>query len=210
MGKRNKLTPEYFTKLLINSGRKRGHLRYYTLLVVVILLITAITSPRVQETLVDTQPGLYQVLTVNDGDTIVVDMNNVEQTIRLIGVDTPETQHPQKPVQCFGKAATNFTKDLVAGQTVRLEADPLSDNRDRYDRLLRYVFVGDTLVNKELIAEGYGFALTSFPHSRLDDFVASETTARQENRGLWSGCELIENEFGRFETDAAESVDGRY
>jgi endonuclease YncB( thermonuclease family) len=83
--------------------------------------------------------NLHQVLSVADGDTILVDMHGKTETIRLIGVDTPETHHPNKPVQCFGPEASDFTQLAeLAGEYVRLEADMFSDNRDRYDRLLRF------------------------------------------------------------------------
>lgn len=204
MAKKNKLTPEYFYKLLVNSGRHKGHAKYYALLVFVVFLVTAVNSPRLQDALVEGQPGLYTVLHVSDGDTIVVDMGNVEQTVRLIGVDTPETHHPQKPVQCFGEAASEFTTALVEGKQVRLEADEQTDNRDRYDRLLRYVYIDGTLVNAEIIRQGYGFALNSFPHSQIELFRSLEKQARNQKAGLWSGCDLLENEYGSYETAPKE------
>jgi len=145
-------------------------------------------------------PGTYQVTQFADGDTIVVDMNGKEERIRLIGVDTPETQDPRKPVQCFGYAASEFTKQLIGTSTVRLEADALSSNRDRYNRLLRYVYLPDSrLVNAEIIKQGYGFAYTSFPFTKLDEFKNYETEARNGNKGLWGSCqpELDSNGFIR-------------
>src|SRR3989344_374405 len=107
------------------------------------------------------QPGLYRVNKFDDGDTIAVDMNGTEETIRFIGVDTPETHDPRKAVQCFGQAAANFTKNLIGTSNVRLEADPLNTNLDRYSRLLRYVYLpSGALVNSEIIKQGYGFAYT--------------------------------------------------
>lgn len=97
-------------------------------------------------------PGLYKVVKFDDGDTIAVDMQGKTETIRFIGVDTPETHDPRKPVQCYGKTASAFTKKLIGDSPVRLEADPLSGNRDRYDRLLRYIYLPNgTLVNEALV-----------------------------------------------------------
>src|SRR5690606_21115102 len=104
------------------------------------------------------QPGMYHVLRAEDGDTITIAMEGREERVRLIGVDTPETQDPRKPVQCFGRAASEFTKNVVTNKSVRLEADPENTNRDRYNRLLRYVYVDDVLLNAEIIKQGYGFA----------------------------------------------------
>ena len=134
-------------------------------------------------------PGLYQVTKFDDGDTIQVDMEGKKETIRFIGVDTPETHDPRKPIQCFGKAAAAFTKNLIGENRVRLEADPTNSNRDRYQRLLRYVYLPNgTLVNKKIIAEGYGFALVSFPFQKMEEFKAVQVTAREQNKRVWGGC----------------------
>ena len=143
------------------------------------------------------QPGLYKVAYFDDGDTIDVDMNGSREKIRFIGVDTPETHDPRKAVQCFGHAAAAFTKELIANQAVRLESDPLSSNRDRYNRLLRYVYLPDgRLVNLEIIEQGYGFAYTSFPFTKSDKFLQTQTETRQQHRGLWHDCQPTENQYG--------------
>lgn len=147
--------------------------------------------------------GYYHVTSVEDGDTITVDMNGLEERVRFIGVDTPETKDPRKPVQCFGRAASAFTKQLIADNPVRLELDPLSSNRDRYDRLLRYIYLPDgRLVQAEIIKGGYGFAYTSFPFTKSDEFTAYQTAARAEGRGLWSNCTLTPNKYGGFTPNA--------
>lgn len=133
--------------------------------------------------------GQYRVTEFADGDTITVDMNGTKERIRMIGVDTPETHDPRKPVQCFGQAASKFTRDLIGSGPVRLEADSLNTNRDRYQRLLRYVYNdSNQLVNHEIIKQGYGFAYLSFPFERLEEFKQSEKEAREQKRGLWSQC----------------------
>jgi micrococcal nuclease len=136
-------------------------------------------------------PGQFEVAKVYDGDTIGVQINTKIEKVRLIGVDTPETHHPKKPVQCFGQAASDYTTKNLLGKKVRLESDPIGDNIDRYSRLLRYVYLEDgTLWNQKLVADGYGFAYTSFPFGKSDEFRQAEKSARENNRGLWGGCEI--------------------
>lgn len=137
----------------------------------------------------DAPPGFYNVTEFYDGDTIAVDMNGAEEKVRMIGVDTPETHDPRKPVECFGKAASEFTKNLIGDDPVRLEADPTNSNRDRYQRLLRYVYVPNgTLVNAEIIKQGYGFAYLSFPFQKMSEFKQYEDEAQAGNKGLWADC----------------------
>lgn len=160
------------------------------------------------QSIIDTPaPGNYRVIAVNDGDTITVDMNGAEERIRFIGVDTPETQDPRKPVQCFGKAATNFATNLIMNESdsiVRLEADQLSSNRDRYNRLLRYVYLQDgRLAQAEIISQGYGFAYTSFPFTKSDEFKQLENSAREQNLGLWNTCQPTPNDYGGYDSSNA-------
>ena len=126
----------------------------------------------------------YLCTRVVDGDTIIVSIDGKKERVRLIGVDTPETKHPKKPVQYFGKEASAFTKRMVEGKKVRLEYD--QQHRDRYNRLLAYVYLEDgTFLNAEIIKQGYGFAYTRFPFKYLDDFRNYEKEARHDKRGLW-------------------------
>ena len=144
-----------------------------------------------QSILSSNQPGLYRVVEFNDGDTIVVDMNGSQETIRFIGVDTPETHKPNTPIQCYGPEASTYTKQLIGSQSVRLQADPLNTNRDRYGRLLRYVYLpNDTLVEQKLITQGYGFAYTHFPFEKAAEFKIYEQEARAAGKGLWSACQV--------------------
>lgn len=156
---------------------------------------TDIAKPIVQKAQ-ESQPGLYTVTSFTDGDTISVDMNGTEEKVRMIGVDTPETKDPRKEVQCYGKAASAFTKTLIGDSKIRLEADPTNTNRDRYNRLLRYVYLpDDTMVNAEIIKQGYGFAYTYFPFEKLDEFKSYQKQAEEQNAGLWGECivETLEN-----------------
>lgn len=149
-------------------------------------------------------PGLFSVTRFADGDTITVDMNGKKETIRMIGVDTPETHDPDTPVQCYGPAASAYTKNLIGQQKVRLEADPTNQNRDRYGRLLRYVYLPDgRLVQEEIIKNGYGFAYTSFPFTKKDLFVKLQEEARANSKGLWGNCTVVEEDNGRKQTNPA-------
>lgn len=137
------------------------------------------------------QPGLAHVDHDVDGDTIDITLNGRKDTVRFIGVDTPETHDPRKPVQCYGPEAAAHTKSVLEGQNVRLAADPQDSDRDKYGRLLRYVYLPDgTLYNAQLITDGWGFAYTIFPFSRLNDFRALQASAKASGRGLWSTCNV--------------------
>lgn len=163
------------------------------------LIILLVPKPKDVSAPTALQAGYYKIAQFDDGDTVVVDMNGAEETIRFIGVDTPETHDPRKPVQCFGHAAADFTKNLIGDNPIRLEADPTNTNRDRYNRLLRYVYLPDgTLVNLEIVKQGYGFAYLSFPVQKMEEFKTAQKEAREANRGLWSGCKPIANEYGGF------------
>lgn len=188
-------------------NRRRGF--WFGLIALCIFVLCAIVagnyviqnSPNfdIQGTSTSIPTGYYKVTDFHDGDTISIDMDGQIEKIRLIGVDTPETQDPRKAVQCFGKAASQFTKELIGNDPVRLEADDLSTNRDRYDRLLRYVYIPDgRLVNEEIIKQGYGFAYTSFPFTKSEQFKLHETSARENNLGLWASCRPTENQYGGF------------
>lgn len=130
-----------------------------------------------------------RVVKVVDGDTIHVQVGSVREKVRYIGIDTPETKDPRKPVQCFGQRASQFNERLVAGERVRLVRDV--EERDRYGRLLAYVFRDrDALfVNAELARLGYAQPLTIAPNVRYADrFAALAREARRAGRGLWAAC----------------------
>ena len=128
-----------------------------------------------------------------DGDTIRVRLagdDGARERVRLIGVDTPETSDPRRPVQCFGKEAAGFTaRALPAGEAVRLVRDV--EARDRYGRLLAYVYRArdDLFVNLVLVERGYAQPLTIPPNlAHADQFVAAAARARADGRGLWGAC----------------------
>lgn len=172
---------------------KRDSKRLITLVVGLLSLLVAYIQQQPQAPLtkavVHNQSGFYQVTEFVDGDTLTVDMNGTKEKVRLIGVDTPETHDPRKSVQCFGQAASDFTKQLIGSNRVRLENDPENTDRDRYNRLLRYVYLPDgRLVNAELVKQGYAFAYTLFPFTKLEEFRGFEQDARQQSAGLWGQC----------------------
>lgn len=133
--------------------------------------------------------NFYKVLSVVDGDTIKVEINDTKETLRLIGLDTPETVDPRKVVQCFALEASNKAKEILTNKNVRLEADSTQGERDKYNRLLRYVFLEDgTFYNQLMIAEGYAHEYTydSNPYKYQTDFIAAERQARELKKGLWN------------------------
>jgi micrococcal nuclease len=130
------------------------------------------------------------VVRVVDGDTIVADVDGTDERVRLIGIDTPESVKPNTPVKCFGKEASEHTADLLPeGTPVRLVLDV--EERDRYDRLLAYVYRasdGD-FVNLTIARDGYAQQSTFPPNvAHVDEFRAAVAQARAAGRGLWSAC----------------------
>lgn len=128
--------------------------------------------------------GQYAVERVVDGDTIVLANGD---RVRYIGIDTPESVQPGRPVECYGREAAQKNKDLVQGRRVTLEKD-VSD-RDSFGRLLRYVYVDGLFVNGELVKGGYAKAARYPPDTRHHDtFVALQREASRSNLGLWGAC----------------------
>lgn len=133
----------------------------------------------------------FRVLKVVDGDTIQVDVRGKKETVRLLGIDTPESVDPRKPVQCFGKEATSKMKSFIAGKSVILVDDSSQGNRDKYKRLLRYVYLPDsvrTFVNGEMVKQGYAFSYKQYPTKMLNKFNNFEKNAREKSLGLWGSC----------------------
>jgi micrococcal nuclease len=129
------------------------------------------------------------VTRVVDGDTVHVRIGGDDEAVRYIGVDTPETVKPGTPVQCFGKAASAYNHRLVEGQQVRLRFD--AERRDRYGRLLAYVYRDrdGLFVNAALVRRGYATTLTIAPNtSHARELSALERRARRSRRGLWRAC----------------------
>ena len=128
-----------------------------------------------------------QVARVIDGDTIRVRLaDGARDTVRLTGVDTPETGHPTQGVEPYGPEAAADTRARLAGATVRLVADPAGDHQDASGRLLRYVMLpSGEHVNATLIREGYATAIRTFPYSRHAECLQLDAQARAARRGQW-------------------------
>lgn len=186
----------------LSTWVRHRHPIIYILAFMLIPLVIALLNQNSLKKAERIQPGLYSIKEFVDGDTIVVNMNGYAETIRLIGVDTPETHKPNTPVQCYGPVAAAYTKQLIGSNRVRLQADPLDTNRDRYGRLLRYVYLPDgTMVEEKLISGGYGFAYTSFPFQKKDSFKSLEDQAKTAGRGLWSACQVTVEDNGVRQTN---------
>lgn len=159
---------------------------------VVALLVTALSGTALgcaQGGVGEGPAGSATVTSIIDGDTIVVDIAGQEHRVRLLGVDTPETVHPARPVECFGPEAAERLSELTPpGSTLRLERD--LELRDAYGRLLAYLFTEDgTFVNLVLVEEGYAEAMQIPPNTaRTGEIADAERQARREGRGLWSAC----------------------
>lgn len=165
--------------------RSRTHI---IVLAVAGLLAAACVSPASSGPPADAGVGVVTHLV--DGDTLDVDLDGTTERVRLIGVDTPESVAPNRPVQCYGTEASAYLAALVpVGSTVRLERD--AEARDQYGRLLAYVYRADDdlLVNLALVEQGYADAVTYGDNEALyDRLVAAEVEARDGGRGLWGVC----------------------
>jgi len=151
---------------------------------------TNVTDRVPTTTIVIVTPNAH-VVRVVDGDTIVAAfLDHAEtSTIRFLGMNTPETVDPRRPVECFGKEASKFVKQLLTDKDIRLVADPEADDQDNYGRLLRNIVLLDgTDVNALLVREGYAYAYVSFPQNkkRKTDLKRLEQEAKSLGRGLWS------------------------
>ncbi|TSC86178.1 MAG: micrococcal nuclease [Parcubacteria group bacterium Gr01-1014_8] len=196
------------------------HAFYIALLALVILALTVATtwyppsssnsqlaSPSLETVAPETEMSeategekkeTYRVVKVVDGDTLALEMGGNSVTVRLIGLDTPETLDPRKPVQCFGKEATEHAKKLLEGRRVSIEKDPTQGELDKYGRLLVYVYLpdlpaeasaqaGGLMFNEQMISEGYGHEYTyNIPYKYQTEFKAAENKARERKRGLWA------------------------
>jgi micrococcal nuclease len=135
-----------------------------------------------------TEPGTATARKVIDGDTIELRIGTSNETVRLLGIDTPETVHPTKPVECFGPEASARTKELLPrGSKVRIERD--NEARDHFGRLLLYVYLGDRMVNEILLSEGFARPLSIEPNTaHATRFERLSNEARAASAGLWGAC----------------------
>jgi micrococcal nuclease len=173
----------------------------FALLVGLVACAAPVALERQSPATFQNEPGGYEeahIVRVVDGDTVRVVIDEVldgpgagestvgnEYPVRLIGIDTPESVRPGTPVECFGREASDAAKALLGGEDVRLVKDV--ENVDQYDRLLRYVYIGDEMANARLVVNGYATAYTYPPNVRHADlFVQLEREARENESGLWA------------------------
>lgn len=144
-------------------------------------------------------PGQATVTHVVDGDTVEVKLDGQVERVRLLGIDTPESVRPGTPVECFAPEASQEAKTLLPGGTkVRLERD--REARDRYGRLLAYVYRADdgAFVNLELVRSGHAGVLVLAPNrARAPELRAAESEARSSRRGLWGACGSVHQPAAR-------------
>lgn len=173
----------------LRSGRGSAGMLLLALLAIALLLADRIE--RTGGTAAEFEPGAEveaSVLRVVDGDTIEVDLAGAgNETVRYIGIDTPESVKPGAEVECFGPEAAEANRDLVEGEAVRLRFD--RELRDHYGRLLAYVYSGETLVNAALVERGYAHTLEIEPNTaEAGELARKETAAARSGRGLWARC----------------------
>ena len=161
----------------------------YRIAVVVVLALAVLVGGR-QVVAGGGPPAAGTVERVVDGDTFVLEGGD---RVRLLGIDTPETVDPDRPVGCFGPQASAYTKHLLTGRRVRLVYD--RERRDVYDRLLAYVYLErpaapDLFVNARLVSAGYARTLSIPPNTaHAAQLAALERAAALAGRGLWSSCD---------------------
>ena len=168
---------------IIKTTQMRGVIASFALLIVLASCSGSSTPP-------NGQADLVEIAHVIDGDTVDIDINGRTERVRLIGVDTPETKHPTKPIECFGPEASAYlTQLLPKGTAVRIERDV--EARDRYGRMLLYLYLGSNnlFINLDLVARGYGTPMSIEPNTfHRNDFVRAAAQAEAANVGLWKAC----------------------
>jgi len=165
------------------TTQMRGVITSFALLIVLTSCSNSSSPPR-------SQADLVKIVKVIDGDTVDIALAGHTERVRLIGVNTPETKHPTKPIECFGPEASAYLAQLLPkGTTVRIERDV--EARDRYGRMLLYLYLGsnDLFINLDLVARGYGTPMSIEPNTFYrNDFVRAAAQAEAADVGLWKAC----------------------
>ncbi len=169
---------------------------FYLIMGAIIVLIAALFDMKstdiinigLPQTTPNTVGIYYQVSKITDGDTVHVIIEGKDETVRLLGINTPETVDPRRTVECFGKEASLRMKEIAQGKIVRLEYDDTQDLRDTYGRLLAYAYLEDgQMINRKMIAEGYAYEYTYLtPYKYQREFRESQYVAQSAKRGLWN------------------------
>ncbi len=131
----------------------------------------------------------FKVIEVIDGDTVKIDYFGNDELVRLIGINTPEVDGPYTTEECFGNESSKFAKEYLTNQWVAIERDYSQDNRDSYDRLLRYVFLDGADFGALSISKGYAREYTyDNPYAKRDDYIVAQSQAQAKGLGLWGAC----------------------
>ena len=164
------------------------HRSHHLLLIVLFVYATLLSSCNTASSSQD--PNAATVRSVVDGDTIDISIGGKTERVRLIGINTPETKHPTKGIECFGPEASGYLEQLLPkGTALRVERDV--EARDTYGRLLLYVYVADTdlFINLELVARGFAQPMVFEPNTAHKlEFAQAATQAERSNIGLWQAC----------------------
>ena len=172
-------------KIQINRDMKMG-------LIFVLFVLVSLYTPKSKPQSTEKQPTgledkLYSVEKVIDGDTVDVSDGDKMLKIRLIGIDAPETGAGNTQEECYAKESEVYLSDTLNGKQVKLEADTTQDDKDKYDRLLRYVYLDGVNVNKSLLENGYAKEYTyDTAYKYSQDFINAENAAKEQNLGLWN------------------------
>lgn len=175
--------------------KKQESYHYYVTsqrIVLCLLILLIACSPASTATIANqatTRPGDPTIVRVVDGDTVILRIDGRQERVRLIGMNTPESVDPRRPVECLGKeASAKATEILTAGMPVHTEPDPTQDVRDRNGRLLLYLWTPDgVLFNEQMIRLGFASEFTfAAPYRYQNQFRAAEREARAAKRGLWA------------------------
>ena len=169
----------------IKSIKVNGFVKIFILAGIILSLFVSIVLRKSSVSYIPlSEENMVKVIQVIDGDTIKIKGGEM---VRYIGIDAPETVDPRKSVECFGKEGFRRNKELVEGKMVRLEKDVV--DRDKYHRLLRYVWIDDMLVNAELVKQGFAYAYSFPPDIKYHYlFTKAQQEAMQGKRGLWRSC----------------------
>jgi micrococcal nuclease len=164
--------------------RRSHHLLFLLLCICATMLSSCSTASSSQD------PNAATVRSVIDGDTIDISISGRTERVRLIGINTPETKHPTKGIECFGPEASAYLEQLLPkGTRLRVERD--IEARDIYGRLLLYIYVADTglFVNLELVARGFAQPMVFEPNTAHKlEFAQAATQAERSNIGMWQAC----------------------
>jgi len=162
----------------------------------VVLEVGKQTSKDVPESISLEQPELYAVLSVIDGDTFTIRMDGEKETVRVLGINTPETKYSSRGAECFGAEASDYAKRLLQGSKVALEQDSSQDTHDKYNRILAYVGLADGRdFGQVMIADGYAYEYTyrGHAHQNQTGYKNAQKRAKEEGIGLWQEgvCQTI-------------------